>query len=388
MLKPSIHLIAFQEAKPDIYQRGQALLNRYLPEFSFNQTEYNPEILFILTGGSENHAKSIVEKMQHILIIAMNENNSFAAATEIKAYCNQKNIKSVLINLDSEKDAGHIINNYILSARAISTLRNYNLGLIGNVSKWLIASDVQNEIIKSKLGINLIKIKWDNFKNFSYYAVNEDFINHFKNSEIDLRDSSKVYNLLIEIINNQKLNAITVECFPMVREHAVTACLALSKLNADLFPAGCEGDLTSIIGMIISKELTGQIPWMANLTSITNDAASLAHCTISTNLVNDYNITTHFETNSGTAIQGHFKSKEVTVFRLDNNLEQVFISTGTVINTPCKNDACRTQIEIQLSEKSLNLLKEKPLGNHHLVLPGNYKDILEFFCKMNHIEVI
>jgi L-fucose isomerase-like protein len=388
MLNPSIHLIAFQEAKPDVYQRGQDLLKRYLPDLSFKLTDSDPEILFILTGGSENQAKSIVDNIQHVLILAMNENNSFAAATEIKAYCNQKNIKSILINLDSEKDAGLIINNYILSVRAVSTIRNYNLGLIGNVSKWLIASGVQNEIIKSKFGINFVKIDWDNFKNFSEYPVNEDFINHFRNSKIDLKDSSKVYNLLINIITTHKLNAITVECFPMVREHAVTACLALSKFNDDLFPAGCEGDLTSIIGMIISKELTGQIPWMANLTSITKETASLAHCTISTNQVNDFNITTHFETNSGTAIQGHFKSKEVTIFRLDNNLKNVFITTGTVINTPCKNDACRTQIEIQLSEKDLNLLKEKPLGNHHLVLPGNYKDILEFFCKMNNVKVI
>ncbi|MDX9696367.1 MAG: hypothetical protein RBT49_11310, partial [Bacteroidales bacterium] len=64
MIKPSIHLIAFQEAKPDVYQRGQELLNQYLPDFSFNQTESDPEILFILTGGSENKAKSIVDKMR------------------------------------------------------------------------------------------------------------------------------------------------------------------------------------------------------------------------------------------------------------------------------------------------------------------------------------
>ncbi|MGE0088726.1 MAG: hypothetical protein AB7S50_04540 [Bacteroidales bacterium] len=388
MLKPSIHLIAFQGAQPDVYQRGLDLLNRYLPDFSFNQIDSDPEILFILTGGSEYQAKNIVDKMHHVLILAMNENNSFAAATEIKAYCNQKNIKTVLINLDSEKDAGNIINSYISSIRAISSIRNYNLGLIGNVSNWLIASDVQNDILKSKFGINLVKIDWESYKSFSEYAVNDDFINHFKNSSIDLKDSSKVYNLLIDIIKTQRLKAITVECFPMVREHAVTACLALSKLNNNLFPAGCEGDLTSIVGMIISKELTGHIPWMANLISITKETVSMAHCTISTNLVNDFNITTHFETNSGTAIQGHFNSKEVTIFRFDNRLDQVFISTGTVINTPCKNDACRTQIEIKLSEKDLNLLKEKPLGNHHLVLPGNFKDILEFFCKLNQIKVI
>ncbi|MCK7537050.1 MAG: hypothetical protein MZV63_41875 [Marinilabiliales bacterium] len=122
------------------------------------------------------------------------------------------------------------------------------------------------------------------------------------------------------------MDAITVECFPMVREHAVTACLALSKLNNDSFPAGCEGDLTSITGMIIAKELIGQIPWMANLISSTIKTPFHLHIALyaTKSCIKDSKIATHFETNSGTAVQGKFEANEVTIFRFDKNLEKAF----------------------------------------------------------------
>jgi len=126
---------------------------------------------------------------------------------------------------------------------------------------------------------------------------------------------------------------------------------------------------------------------MANLVSITNNSVFFAHCTIATNLVNTYKISTHFETNSGTAVQGQFNSEDVTLFRLDNNLEQAFITVGKVISRPSKNNACRTQIEVEISENNLQLLKENPLGNHHLILPGKYEEVLRFFCTWNQITI-
>jgi len=263
------------------------------------------------------------------------------------------------------------------------------LGYYKDNQKWLIASDIQGNVLKSKFDIELVKIDWESHEQYSEFEINNQFITHFNNSDgIDLKDSSKVYNLIEHIINDNKLDAITVECFPMVREHAVTACLALSKLNNDLFPAGCEGDLTAITGMIIAKELVGQVPWMANLVSINKNTVFLAHCTIATNLVSKYKIATHFETNSGTAVQGIFEANEITIFRFDKNLEKAFIGTGIVTSKPDRSDACRTQIEVELPNNSIELLNEQPLGNHHLILPGRFKDILEFFCKLKQIKVI
>jgi L-fucose isomerase-like protein len=384
-----INYIAYPSASEDIFKRGEKILHEKLPDLSFETSKSNPDILFILTGGSEYEAKNVLDGSTFVLILAMNENNSYAAATEIKAYCNQNNIGSILLNIDTEENLSRLIEYYLRSQQAIQKIKQYKLGLLGNISNWLIASDIQSNVLKSKFDIELLKIEWDSYKQYSEFETNNQFITHFNNSDgFDLKDSSKVYSLLEHIIEMNKLDAITVECFPMVREHAVTACLALSKLNNDSFPAGCEGDLTSITGMIIARELIGQIPWMANLVYVNKNTALLAHCTIATNLVSNYKIATHFETNLGTAVQGNFEANEITIFRFDKNLEKAFITTGKVTNKPNRNDACRTQIEVELPYDSIELLKEQPLGNHHLVLPGKFKDILEFFCKMKQIKVI
>ena len=45
---------------------------------------------------------TILKDKKQILVLAMTESNSFAAASEIKAYCNQNKIDSVLYNIDNE----------------------------------------------------------------------------------------------------------------------------------------------------------------------------------------------------------------------------------------------------------------------------------------------
>lgn len=54
---------------------------------------------------------------------------------------------------------------------------------------------------------------------------------------------------LKEVICTNQLDAITLECFDMVNNHSVTACLALALLNSRGVVAGCEGDLVSLPGM-------------------------------------------------------------------------------------------------------------------------------------------
>ncbi|MCK5028620.1 MAG: hypothetical protein KAR57_03235 [Bacteroidales bacterium] len=383
-----VKLIAFPGASKEIISRGEQILRNKLTDFSIEITNQNPDTLFIITGGSENQAKNLLKDKKQILILAITENNSYAAASEIKAYCNQKRIDSVLYNIDNEKDLQTKLNHYLKCTKALSKLNNYKIGLIGEVSEWLIASDIDKKILNNKFGLQLEKIAWNSFPKYSEYPVNTAFLNHFKNSGFNLEDSSKVFNLLQDIIKQKQVDAITVECFPLVRENAVTACLALSKLNTEGFASGCEGDITSITGKLIAKELTGQVPWMANLASLEENKIFFAHCTIATNLVSDYKINTHFETGEGTAVQGKFKAENATVFRLNNALSKAFISYGQIVERPEREDSCRTQIKIEIPKADIQKLKENPLGNHHLIIPGDHVKLLKYFCKLTGIEVI
>ncbi len=383
-----VKLIAFPEASKEVIFRGEQILRNKLTDFNIEITDQNPDVLFIVTGGSENQAKNLLKDKKQILILAMTENNSYAAASEIKAYCNQNNIDSVLYNIDNEKDLQTELNYYFKSTKTLNKLNNFKIGLIGEVSEWLIASDIEKDLLNNKFGIQLEKIEWNSFPKYYEYPVNNDFINHFENSGFNLEDSSKVFNLIQDIIQQKQVNAITVECFPLVRENAVTACLALSKLNTEGFASGCEGDITSIAGKIIVKELIGKIPWMANLAAIEEDKIFFAHCTIATDLISDYKINTHFETNKGTAVQGKFKAENATVFRLNNELSKAFVSYGNIVERPEREDSCRTQIKVEIPTSDIQKLKDNPLGNHHLIIPGDHVELLKYFCKLTGIFII
>jgi L-fucose isomerase-like protein len=205
---------------------------------------------------------------------------------------------------------------------------------------------------------------------------------------MDLTETAKVSELLSDTIRKQNLDAITVECFPMVQKDCVTACLPLAKFNNEGIPAGCEGDITAIAGMMLCKELTGIIPWIANINKATEDVCMFSHCTISPGLVSAFSVKTHFETGQGTAVEGDFKGDLITIFRFDNKLSKAFIATTNISGRPKLRTACRTQIEVKLSANEVKLLRESPLGNHHLIFPGDYKKLLQLACLILGIDVL
>ena len=383
-----VNVIAFPTAPAEILEKGKKIIKSKFTNLNIIFNQSNPDAIFIVTGGSEKQAQNLLNETKRILILAVTSDNSYAAATEIKSYCNQNDIDSVLYNIDHETDIQQKVNFYVKSIQALKVISQYKVGLIGNVSEWLINSNIDQELLKNKLGIEIKNIDWNEYPEYSSFQVNNEFIEHFKTADFQLEDSSRVYNLLQHIQEDKNLNAITVECFPLVREHAVTACLALSKFNTNGFPAGCEGDITSITGKIIIKELTGIVPWMANLAAIKDDKVFFAHCTIATNLVSDFKINTHFETNEGTAVQGKFKSEIATIFRINNDLSKAFLSYGRIVERPEKDDACRTQISLEIPTEDTIKLKDNPLGNHHLVIPGDHRDLLKYFCKLTKLEII
>jgi L-fucose isomerase-like protein len=197
-----------------------------------------------------------------------------------------------------------------------------------------------------------------------------------------------VLALLRELVKKNELNAIAVECFSLVQQREVTACLALAQLNNESVVAACEGDLASMAGMMVLKAATGSVPWMANTTGTTGNRLLLSHCTVAFDLVSDIKLATHFETDLSLAVNGTFTASDVTLFRFSGGLDRAFIAEGTVIDHPALSNACRTQVEIELPQQSLALLRTQPLGNHLLLAPGKYAELLHLVCAYKGIKVI
>jgi len=388
MTKLKVKLLAFQGASETVFKNAVNRIERLISPDDYTLTENNPEVLFFLSGGSEQNALKLVSGGNFYLLIGSQHDNSYASATEVKAYLNEMKIPSLLLD-EEESETRVFLKDFITVKQALENLHGKRLGQIGKVSDWLISSAIPAEILEAKFGIKLVVLPWYELAHFSEFKASKPFLDSFADSTtIDLSETAKVSELLTDTIQKQNLDAITVECFPLVQNDSVTACLPLAKFNNEGIPAGCEGDITAIAGMMLCKELTGISPWIANINKVTDQVCMFSHCTISPGLVSDFSVTTHFETGKGTAIEANFKGDLITIFRFDNTLSKAFIATAIISGRPKSSSACRTQIEVKLSENEVKLLRQNPLGNHHLIYPGDCKNLLHLACMILEIEVL
>lgn len=176
-----------------------------------------------------------------------------------------------------------------------------------------------------------------------------------------------------------------MSCFKLIEQIDTTGCVALSLLNDDGIIAGCEGDLQSIFTLLAVKALTGKDGFMANpsmINSRTNELI-LAHCTVGLKQTERYIIRNHFETEKGIAIQGLLPTGDVTIIKCGGEcLDEYYLSTGTLTENTNYINMCRTQVRIRMNTTAEYFLKN-PLGNHHIMLHGNYEDTLNEFFQAN-----
>jgi L-fucose isomerase-like protein len=333
----------------------------------------NPDIIWFLTGGSEHNALKRISAHKRYCFIASNDDNSWASATEVKALLNEKGISTRIFDL-KKLDSFSPLADYLNFS---GLEKSFKLGLIGKPADWLVASIPDLGLIKEVLNIDITEYTHDELLSAKPATNDSLFEETFKNKSFDTFSETQIITAKLNaVIQSNNLDAVALECFGLLKDKNYTPCLALAALNSVKIPAICEGDLCSAAGMISLFRLNGAIAWMANLIHANREFATFAHCTAPLNLLENYKIDSHFETCKGAAVSGNLKNQQVTIFRIDRKLEYCFLSLGEVVGAEDSDRACRTQAKIKMSIKSLFLLREFPLGNHHLIVPGDHTDIL------------
>ena len=368
--------VASSGTSEDVIQDYCNRLSLLLPDTGICWSACPPDAILFTTGGTEQKAVNLLREQNPVLLLAFEERNAFASACEVKAYLDHAGRKTRLINLSDPQDIARLADPDQTLIRLNSFL-NSRIGIVGTESEWLIHSVPDPAILKERFGIDLIRLSWDQFPDSAQWPESDDFNTVFASSLTDqVKVHGRVFGLLHQIVHENRLDGITVECFPMVMQDRITACPALALLNQEGIPAASEGDLVSLVGMLLCKSLTGKIPWMANLSGIKNDQVHLSHCTVPFNLVSDYRFDTHYETGQGIAVCGTFYPGEYTLLRLSSDFRHAFVAEGSLIHHDPITESCRTQAVIKLPADRFSSLKNNPLGNHHLLLRGNFKDLL------------
>ena len=344
------------------------------------------DLIYIQTGGTEGIFKRLLPELSEksdrpFYLLTSGKSNSLAASMEILSYLQQNSFKGEIIHGNST----YISKRIRLLARvgeAKRQLRGCRLGIVGEPSDWLISSVADKAAVKKQLGIDLIEIPMQDVLDT---IVSTPMIEAKEKSTKEcvkkaLPGANQIYEALKLIVEKYHLQGFTIRCFDLLTAVKNTGCLALAKLNAEGIVSGCEGDVPALISMAISRSIVGVSGFQANPARIDLETGEMlfAHCTIPLNMVERYELHTHFESGIGVGIRGFMKEGPVTIFKVSGNLACHFVEEGTLVRSQAEPDLCRTQQVVRLKnpDKTTYFLKA-PIGNHHIILPGHCKEVLE-----------
>ena len=346
--------------------------------------------VLVLTGGVEREVLKVIARLPTpALLIAHPGYNSLSASLEVLARIRQDGGEGQILFGPPETLAVELKREIAIS-EAWDTLRFSRVGLIGEPSDWLVASDVDRAFLKGRLSIELVEIGIDDLIGRIEGEIgSKRTIGAFmrKAEEVvepdgtALRGAAAIYKGLRGLVDEHRLSACTVRCFDLIERLENTGCYALSRLNDEGVPAGCEGDLQSLFTLYAAHLLIGEPAFMGNIASVDPEerVIGMAHCTCPVSMTATYTIRSHFETNSGVGIAGTMPAGDGTILRLGGErLDHLFVREGRIEKSAIRDDMCRTQVRICCDDPVDDLLNA-PLGNHHILLAGRHRETIERF---------
>jgi len=233
-----------------------------------------------------------------------------------------------------------------------------------------------------------------------------------------LVEACRVYLAIHKILQKYKLDGFTIGCFDLIGDLKTTPCLALALLNGikrlqlkdgtvlEMKASACEGELNSLLAMIVCQQFLNKSPFMANIVdyhvseSGMEDELLIAHCTAPLVPGLPFELTTHFESGIGVAVKvdmpaltqiSNIKRANsggnvvpalgasqacATILKVKNNKE-VIMAPVMVYDRETSLLRCRTQLRLRMPrvEEFVN----STYGNHHLLVYENFWDVRDKF---------
>ena len=368
---------------------------------NFASLQSLPDAVMIATGGVENLFKRIwaaidVEMMcaphrpKTVTMIADGRNNSLAAALEILTYLGNNGMEGRIVHGTNDE-----IISTMVETHGRASLQG-RIGLFGQPSDWLIASGVDRDYLRQHYGIDVVDIDLQRLiegikaiPQNEAIKVAQDIVKRAKGvcepSCADMVEAAKAYLVIKKICQKERLDALTIRCFDIVKACNTTSCLALALLNDEGIVAGCEGDMQTLLSMFLAKRLCGEVAFMANPSQLTDNSAMLAHCTIPLTMCDETIVRSHFESGIGVAIQGLLPLTDYTLFKWGGSqLDRYFVTEAKAIETPYSNHFCRTQITLDVNLKPY--LLQHSIGNHHVIIRGRHAETIRKFMQAHGVE--
>ena len=375
---------------------SDAFLKEIFPEGNFLMRgndfsdfgSHSLDLIYVRTGGAEGIFKSLLPEMlargtERYYLLTSGKSNSLAASLEILSYLRQQGLKGEVLHGGAAYLQERVA---VLSqlSEARRKFKDMRIGVIGQPSDWLIASHADPMAVMDRLGVRLVEVPMEELLTEYEKAFGESAPDEVP-MESKVREAYpgavRIYRALRVLVERNRLDAFTLRCFDLLTTVGNTGCLALATFNSEGVPAACEGDVPALLSMMIAHALTGCTGFQANPARIDVESGKMlfAHCTIPFAMVKDWQYDTHFESGIGVGIHGVFPEGPVTVFKVSGDLKRHFVAEGELLANQYEDHLCRTQVVLQLSPADARYFLTDPIGNHHIILPGRCKALLEEF---------
>ncbi len=337
-------------------------------------------ILLVGSGGTEQLIIDVVEKSSlHTLLVAIESYNSLAAMLEAYAYLRQTGRRWIHnVFLDLAKNKGDL-SEALKPLYAVIDIKHSRIGIIGEPAPWLVYNRVSPADVKKIFGSEIIEIplnRLDEYLEGALVSSNEIMgLQAIASPRImpkDLEKALKVYYALKSMADSYGLRAFTINCFKLIERVDVTPCYAVARLNSEGIIAGCEGDVPSLLTMMLMSRLSEHPAMMGNIVSLREREVILAHCTAPLRLASSYVLETHMETGKGVGVAASLpKGRQVTLGKIDMRRERIVAFTGRIVDSGMLSPRqCRTQVVVKTSSDVLRLLDD-PVGSHLVLTLGN-----------------
>jgi L-fucose isomerase-like protein len=198
-------------------------------------------------------------------------------------------------------------------------------------------------------------------------------------SKQDVVDSSRLYLALRRIMQEERAQAVTINCLGMFRANQLPAypCLAFCRMNDIGLVGVCEGDLDSTLTQLLFTYAFG-VPGYVSDPVIDTAANTVihAHCVSATRMDGPssepapYIIRSHMEDNKGVSLQVKMRVGQVVTMAKLIRLDTMLISTATITGNPESDRGCRTKIATSVANAH-RLLEGYEGGLHRVIFYGD-----------------
>ncbi len=207
--------------------------------------------------------------------------------------------------------------------------------------------------------------------------------------------ASRMQLALFNLLDNEKADAITINCLGMglVQRGMAYPCLGFSRLSSEGLCGVCEADIKSTMTHLIFQYLTGKPGFISDpVVDLSNNTIIHAHCVSPVKMDGmdgeqcPYHIRNHHEDGKSVSLKVIMRlNQEITMARLIGN-DIMLYSTGEIIDIPTVDRGCKTKITTKVKDAQ-KILGNYSCGLHRVIFYGNHEADLRRFAWFKDIRI-